>query len=140
MLHQNSQAESAIEEDATSTETASIVSAASDPSNDMDTTTGRSAMSSLFGRSSSGTGGGSRSSSPSRIAKSPFSFHRRSSSQGSADRQKKKKDKEDALARWLAGGNVIYKSVGLGLMDLTVGMQLVGFAREKGVGSHVDGF
>jgi len=106
----------------------------------MDITTGRSAMSSLFGRSSSGTGGGSRSSSPSRTAKSPFSFHRRSSSQGSADRQKKKKDKEDALARWLAGGNVIYKSVGLGLMDLTVGMQLVGFAREKGVGSHVDGF
>ncbi|KAK1774480.1 hypothetical protein QBC45DRAFT_385353 [Copromyces sp. CBS 386.78] len=46
--------------------------------------------------------------------------------------KKKKKEKEDELARWLQKGNVIYKSVGLGLMDLTVGMQLVDFAQQKG--------
>lgn len=63
--------------------------------------------------------------------------HRRSSSHGSVDRKKKK---EDHLARWLQAGNVIYKSVGLGLMDLTVGMGLIDFAREKGVGTHIEGF
>ncbi|KAK3956712.1 hypothetical protein QBC32DRAFT_249947 [Pseudoneurospora amorphoporcata] len=46
--------------------------------------------------------------------------------------KKKKKEKEGELARWLQKGNVIYKSVGLGLMDLTVGMQLVDFAEHKG--------
>ncbi|KAK3504012.1 hypothetical protein B0T13DRAFT_522993 [Neurospora crassa] len=46
--------------------------------------------------------------------------------------KKKKKETEDELARWLQKGNVIYKSVGLGLMDLTVGMQLVDFAEQKG--------
>ncbi|KAJ4409133.1 hypothetical protein N0V85_004142 [Neurospora sp. IMI 360204] len=54
--------------------------------------------------------------------------------------KKKKKEKEDELARWLQKGNVIYKSVGLGLMDLTVGMQLVDFAEQKGVGNHIPAF
>ncbi|KAL1911967.1 hypothetical protein Sste5344_002162 [Sporothrix stenoceras] len=63
--------------------------------------------------------------------------HRRSSSQASVDRRKKK---EDQSARWLQRGNVIYKSVGLGLMDLSVGLRLIDFAREKGVGTVVDGF
>lgn len=44
------------------------------------------------------------------------------------------------LAKWLAEGNVIYKSVGLGLMDLSVGMEIVRFAGEKGVGSRIEGF
>ncbi|KAK4189388.1 putative ornithine cyclodeaminase [Podospora australis] len=55
-----------------------------------------------------------------------------------AHKQKKKKDTH--LARWLQKGNVIYKSVGLGLMDLTVGMQVVKYAKNKGVGSYVEGF
>lgn len=134
MLHNIAELESAIGEDLTP-ETASIVSLNSYPSNEMDKLTidsGRSAMSSVFESSSS------RNSSPVRKYSSPF--HRRSSSQGSTERQKKKSEKEDAMARWLAGGNVIYKSVGLGLMDLTVGLHVVKFAREKGVGSHVDGF
>ncbi|KAK0672960.1 hypothetical protein QBC41DRAFT_267081 [Cercophora samala] len=44
------------------------------------------------------------------------------------------------LAKWLAKGNVIYKSVGLGLMDLSVGMEMVKFAGEKNVGSRIEGF
>jgi hypothetical protein len=99
----------------------------------LDLTSSGSAMSSVF--SSSEERSSSRTSSPSR--KGSFSSHHRSASQGSADRQKKK---DDHLARWLQGGNVIYKSVGLGLMDLSVGMHLIDFARKKGVGAHVDGF
>jgi len=134
MLHNIAELESAIVEQVTP-ETASIASVNSDPSNEIDKLTidsGRSALSSVFGSSNS------RNSSP--VRKHSFHFHRRSSSQGSTDWQKKKSEKEDTMARWLAGGNVIYKSVGLGLMDLTVGLQVVRFAREKGVGSHVDGF
>ncbi|EPE04949.1 hypothetical protein F503_00103 [Ophiostoma piceae UAMH 11346] len=67
----------------------------------------------------------------------PRSHHRRSSSSASVDRRKKK---EDQSARWLQRGNVIYKSVGLGLMDLSVGLHLIDFAHEKGVGTRVDGF
>lgn len=78
----------------------------------------------------------SRPSSPSRSSHSIF--HRRKSSHGSADR--KSQEKEDHLCRWLQAGNVIYKSVGLGLMDLTVGMKTIEFAKQKGVGTHVDGF
>lgn len=69
-------------------------------------------------------------------------FHRRKTSQSSSSdgAGKKKKEREDHMCRWLQGGNVIYKSVGLGLMDLTVGMKVIEFAREKGVGTHVAGF
>jgi hypothetical protein len=72
-------------------------------------------------------------------------FHRRKGSSSTnnssgTDGSKKKKEREDHMCRWLQAGNVIYKSVGLGLMDLTVGMQVVEFAREKGVGAHVAGF
>lgn len=61
---------------------------------------------------------------------------RRTSSQRSHDKRKK----EDALVRWLRDGTVIYKSVGLGLMDLAVGMHMVQLAREKGIGTQVEGF
>ncbi|KAL8740909.1 MAG: hypothetical protein Q9190_006432 [Brigantiaea leucoxantha] len=47
---------------------------------------------------------------------------------------------EKGLKRWLMGGNVLYKSVGLGLMDVCVGEDLVGLARERGVGTSVEGF
>lgn len=91
-----------------------------------------SSMSTVFGSEKSKSP--SRTSSPSRKG---FSLHHRNSSHSSVDRQKRR---EDHFARWLQGGNVIYKSVGLGLMDLTVGMQLIEFAKAKGVGSHVEGF
>ncbi|KAI9789239.1 MAG: hypothetical protein M1816_006248 [Peltula sp. TS41687] len=46
----------------------------------------------------------------------------------------------DGLKEWLVKGNVVYKSVGLGLMDVVVGGDLVTLAAEKGVGTWVDGF
>ncbi|KAL8757716.1 MAG: hypothetical protein Q9184_004134 [Pyrenodesmia sp. 2 TL-2023] len=47
---------------------------------------------------------------------------------------------EVGLKRWLMGGNVVYKSVGLGLMDICVGEDLVMLARERGYGNTVEGF
>ena len=64
-------------------------------------------------------------------------FHR---SSNSISTDTKKQQHENQLARWLQEGNVIYKSVGFGLMDLAVGTHVIEFAREKGVGSHVEGF
>ncbi|KAK3898216.1 hypothetical protein C8A05DRAFT_19152, partial [Staphylotrichum tortipilum] len=50
------------------------------------------------------------------------------------------KSKRSNLAQWLRTGNVIYKSVGLGLMDLSMGLHMIEFAKQKGVGTHVQGF
>ena len=47
---------------------------------------------------------------------------------------------EQGLKKWLFAGNVIYKSVGLGLMDICVGEGLVGFARDKRIGTTIDDF
>ncbi|KAK0939238.1 hypothetical protein LTR48_005817 [Friedmanniomyces endolithicus] len=44
------------------------------------------------------------------------------------------------LLEWLTKGNVIYKSVGLGLMDVVVGSELVRMARERGIGTTIEGF
>ncbi|KAF3037773.1 hypothetical protein E8E12_002581 [Didymella heteroderae] len=50
-------------------------------------------------------------------------------------------DKEHAsLMEWLQKGNVIYKSVGLGLMDVVVGSDLVRLADERGIGTKIDNF
>ena len=35
---------------------------------------------------------------------------------------------------------MIYKSVGLGLMDIVVGNGLIDYAREHGIGTHIDNF
>ncbi|KAJ6102037.1 hypothetical protein N7486_004464 [Penicillium sp. IBT 16267x] len=47
---------------------------------------------------------------------------------------------EKGLTEWLEKGNVIFKSVGLGLMDLVTGGDLVGLARERNLGTTVDDF
>lgn len=47
---------------------------------------------------------------------------------------------QDGLYAWLSKGNVIYKSVGLGLMDVVVGNELIRLAREKGIGSIIEDF
>ncbi|KAI1005384.1 hypothetical protein K3495_g2835 [Podosphaera aphanis] len=44
---------------------------------------------------------------------------------------------EIKMSRWLSGGNVVYKSVGMGLMDVVSGVDLVRLAREKGVGTTI---
>lgn len=99
-----------------------------------------SAMSTVFGTDSGGSSS-RRTVSPSpksnNSSSSHRSLHRRSSSQASVDQRKKR---DDHLARWLQSGNVIYKGVGLGVSDLSVGMHLIEFARKKGVGSYIDGF
>lgn len=39
-----------------------------------------------------------------------------------------------------AGCNVIYKCVGMGLMDLVVGKKVLEVGKEKGLGTHIEGF
>ncbi|KAJ0109849.1 hypothetical protein J7T55_004399 [Diaporthe amygdali] len=133
-----------MDEESSSDDTSSLVSssgASTAPSSDfekLDLSSGPS-MTSVY----SGTNDEPDSRSPSRPSSRPGSlFHRRKTSQSSssADGGKKKKEREDHMCRWLQAGNVIYKSVGLGLMDLTVGMSVIEFARDKGVGTHVAGF
>lgn len=62
------------------------------------------------------------------------------SASASAPEKSEKEKHEDHLVRWLRSGNVIYKSVGLGLMDLVVGMEVVRLARVKGIGNLVENF
>ncbi|KAF2739610.1 NAD(P)-binding protein [Polyplosphaeria fusca] len=56
----------------------------------------------------------------------------------------KKRDDVDradgGLLEWLQRGNVIYKSVGLGLMDVVVGGEVVRLADERGIGTRIEGF
>jgi len=65
---------------------------------------------------------------------------------GECAQRKKKKGKKEGegddggLMEWLMKGNVIYKSVGLGLMDVCVGNDLVRLADERGVGTRIEGF
>jgi len=47
---------------------------------------------------------------------------------------------EKGLREWLTRGNVIYKSVGLGLMDLVVGGEVVRLGRERGIGTIIPNF
>lgn len=49
-------------------------------------------------------------------------------------------DEEKSLRDWVQRGNVIYKSVGLGLMDLVTGGDLVRLARERKLGTTVEDF
>ncbi|GAB0137939.1 hypothetical protein EsDP_00006190 [Epichloe bromicola] len=78
------------------------------------------------------------SSSSSHHARKPsFPLPFRTHSGGSSETESKK---EDGLARWLRDGTVVYKSVGLGLMDLVVGMHLVKVANAKKIGTKIEGF
>ena len=72
--------------------------------------------------------------------KGSFSLRSRSSSQRPMERKKKQTEKEDQMCSWLSNGNVIYKSVGMGLMDLVVGADLVRIARAKKIGITIDDF
>ncbi|KAJ4295338.1 hypothetical protein N0V90_007349 [Kalmusia sp. IMI 367209] len=64
---------------------------------------------------------------------------------GECEKRKKKKGKKEGsddggLMEWLMKGNVIYKSVGLGLMDVVVGEDLVVLADERGIGTRIENF
>jgi ornithine cyclodeaminase/alanine dehydrogenase-like protein (mu-crystallin family) len=71
--------------------------------------------------------------------KPSLSFHKRAGSISSIAK-KKQTEAEDQMSRWLSGGNVIYKSVGLGLMDLVMGSEMVKLAKEKRIGTTVENF
>ena len=47
---------------------------------------------------------------------------------------------DGGLIEWLSKGNVIYKSVGLGLMDVITGGDVVRFADERDVGTKIPTF
>jgi ornithine cyclodeaminase/alanine dehydrogenase-like protein (mu-crystallin family) len=47
---------------------------------------------------------------------------------------------DSGLKEWLCKGNVIAKIVGLGLMDVVVGNEVVRIARERGIGTHIAEF
>ncbi|KAL1854617.1 hypothetical protein Plec18167_003280 [Paecilomyces lecythidis] len=49
-------------------------------------------------------------------------------------------EEEKGLLEWIESGNVIFKGVGLGLMDLVTGGDLVKLAQERGVGTTVEDF
>jgi hypothetical protein len=101
---------------------------------------GRSSMSSVYGSGSntSETLASPTGSVDSEGQRSNSFFHSRKSSSSSLDKEKRKS--EDHLCQWLRDGTVVYKSVGLGLMDLVVGTHLIGVANEKNVGTRIDGF
>lgn len=81
----------------------------------------------------------SSSSISSKDRKHSFPLPFRKNSNSSSDTQEKKK-REDGLSRWLRDGTVVYKSVGLGLMDLVVGTHLVNIAKEKNMGTQIHNF
>jgi ornithine cyclodeaminase/alanine dehydrogenase-like protein (mu-crystallin family) len=82
----------------------------------------------------------SRKSSFSLSRKGSFSLRSRNSSARPVDRKKKQTEKEDQMCAWLSSGNVIYKSIGMGLMDLVVGADIVRIARARKIGITVDEF
>lgn len=128
---------------------------------DLDLTPQSPAMSAVFGTGPLGgdLGNGRRSSSqsPSRARRASgtgasqiestgkfrlpsFGHHKRTASQQSSLDDKGSQKRGDHLTRWFTSGNVIYKNVGLGLMDLVVGLEIVKLANAKGVGSRVESF
>ncbi|SPJ77185.1 uncharacterized protein FTOL_06285 [Fusarium torulosum] len=101
---------------------------------------GRSSMSTVYG---SGSNTSETPTSPTGSVDSegrrPSSFfHSRKSSSTSLDKEKRKS--EDHLCRWLRDGTVVYKSVGLGLMDLVVGTHLIEVANDKNIGTCIEKF
>lgn len=48
--------------------------------------------------------------------------------------------KPEGLEQWLQDGFVIYKSVGVGIMDIAIGSKLLELAKEKGRGVHLNNF
>lgn len=55
-------------------------------------------------------------------------------------RRQKQREIDGGLMDWLERGNVIYKGVGIGLMDVVVGMEVVRLAEERGIGTFVEDF
>lgn len=71
------------------------------------------------------------------LGEAPTTKKKRGSNKSSKDENEKE---QHSLMEWLQKGNVIYKSVGLGLMDVVVGSDLVRLADERGIGTRIDNF
>ena len=54
--------------------------------------------------------------------------------------QEKASNDADELSRWLQEGFVVYKSVGVGVMDLAIGQHLLRVAAARNIGLRVDDF
>lgn len=54
--------------------------------------------------------------------------------------QAKRSKQADELVPWLEKGFLIYKSVGIGVMDLAIGQHLLSQALSQGIGLHLDDF
>ena len=65
---------------------------------------------------------------------------KRSGSRGAGNADVSVQISDGGLQEWLQRGNVIYKSVGIGLMDIVVGMAIVQIAEERGLGTTFENF
>jgi len=65
--------------------------------------------------------------------------HNKSSSRDSS-KERKSSSTNKGLTDWMERGNVIYKSVGMGLMDVVVGLELVKLAEGRGIGTTIHDF
>lgn len=83
-------------------------------------------------------------SSGSKLSSKLTGFKRIRKTLSAATRPKNPVEEEDNhnnnFSSWLRGGNVIYKSVGLGVMDLAVGKHVTEVARQRKIGTIVEGF
>jgi len=67
--------------------------------------------------------------------------HTRRGSREAKDEHMRAEDQASrGLVEWLTKGNVVYKSVGLGLMDVVVGNGLCRLADERGIGTRIEHF
>ncbi|KAI0178627.1 ornithine cyclodeaminase [Hypoxylon sp. FL1284] len=150
------------EEESLASQSSTDESSVSESFDKLDLSSVGSAISTVFGSDSgkSAQGSGSKRSSSQSPARSParspgtkssgfLPFHRRQSSsktsvatddQRQVTQQQEPYTRDKHLSRWLTVGTVVYKSVGLGLMDLVVGFEIVRLAQQKGLGSHIEGF
>ncbi|XXG95672.1 hypothetical protein Hte_001941 [Hypoxylon texense] len=151
------------EEESLASQSSTDESSVSESFDKLDLSSTGSAMSTVFGSDSgkSPSGSGSKRSSSRSPGRSPGrkgsssggggSFfppfiRRQSSNKASASEEKAQTQQQEPyshdkhLSRWLTVGTVVYKSVGLGLMDLVVGFELVRLAKAKGLGTHIEGF
>lgn len=55
-------------------------------------------------------------------------------------RRQRQREIDGGLMDWLERGNVIYKGVGIGLMDVVVGMEIVRLAEQRSIGTFVQDF
>ena len=105
---------------------------------------GKSSLASALSESTGESGGSRRSSRNSSFTSVSRSgsliFRKRNHTLGEHGLEKKQSKDEREMNNWLVNGNVIYKSVGLGLMDLVVGVEVVKLAKSKGVGVTVPDF